>query len=139
MERKIFFLFLLFASLTVQAQQADAPFRGYLYNKEYDVYMRINFYEQDITIPGQEIYGQLPGFLSKTHNSFCWLIVSVEQKKQEAQLTMVNDYGSEDLTATLTCESDSVFILRQQEGSSLKVPKDRKWQKLPKIMEFRKR
>ena len=47
------------------------------------------------------------------------------------ELQMINDYGSEDLTATLTAENDSLYVLKQVEGSTLKVPKEGKWQKLP--------
>jgi hypothetical protein len=51
---------------------------------------------------------------------------------------MINDYGSEDLTATLTVQGDSVFVLKQESGSTLKVPHKGKWQKLPKTMEFKR-
>ena len=50
---------------------------------------------------------------------------------------MINDYGSEDLTATLTVENDSLYVLKQVEGSTLKVPKDGKWQKLPSKLVFK--
>ena len=140
MKEKLLLMALLLCSLGVSAQQNDSTaFRAYLYNKEYDVYMRINFYGQDVVVPGQEFYGQLPGFLSKTHNSFCWLVLSAKMSGNVAELTMINDYGSEDLTATLTCLNDSTYVLRQQDGSTLQVPKDRKWQKLPKELEFKKR
>lgn len=140
MKEKLLVMALLLCSLGVSAQQNDSTaFRAYLYNKEYDVYMRINFYGQDVVVPGQEFYGQLPGFLSKTHDSFCWLVLSAKMSGNVAELTMINDYGSEDLTATLTCLNDSTYVLRQQDGSTLKVPKDRKWQKLPKELEFKKR
>jgi hypothetical protein len=52
---------------------------------------------------------------------------------------MINDYGSEDLTAILTAKNDSLYELRQVEGSTLKVPKNGKWQKLPKTLEFKRR
>lgn len=124
--------------LPVHAQGSTEPFRAYLINKEYGVFLRINFYNEDITVPGQELYGKLPGYLSKQHNSFCWLITSVEVKGKRATLQMINDYGSEDLTATLTVESDSVYVLKQLDGSTLKVPNNGKWQKLPKTLELRR-
>jgi hypothetical protein len=52
---------------------------------------------------------------------------------------MINDYGSEDLTASLTIKDDSIYVLRQEDGSTLKVPKNGKWQKLPKTLEFKRR
>ena len=121
------------------AQKIQEPFRAYLYNNEYDVYLRIDFYNESITIPGQELYGKLPGYLGKKNNSFCWVITSAEVSGQTARLSMINDYGSEDLTATLTAKSDSLFELKQEEGSTLKVPKNGKWQKLPKTLELKRR
>ena len=127
---------LLSLTMSVAAQK---PFHAYLINNEYDVYLRINFYDQDITVPGQELYGQLPGFLGKKHNSFCWIITSAEIKGNTATLSLINDYGSEDLIATLTQKNDSVYVLKQGEGSTLKVPKNGKWQKLPKTLELKRK
>lgn len=127
---------LLSLTMSVAAQK---PFHAYLINNEYDVYLRINFYDQDITVPGQELYGQLPGFLGKKHNSFCWIITSAEIKGNTATLSLINDYGSEDFIATLTQKNDSVYVLKQGEGSTLKVPKNGKWQKLPKTLELKRK
>ena len=127
----------LLLCLTLSAA-AQKPFHAYLVNNEYEVYLRINFYDQDISVPGQELYGKLPGFLGKKHNSFCWIITDASIKGKTATLAMTNDYGSEDLTATLTQKNDSVFILKQGEGSTLKVPKNGKWQKLPKVLELKR-
>ena len=131
----IIFAFLLSPSL---AQENKEPFHAYLINKEYNVYLRINFYQENISVPGQDLYGKLPGYLSKQHNSFCWLITSAEVEGNKATLQMINDYGSEDLTATLTAESDSVYVLKQIEGSTLKIPNNGKWQKLPKTLELKR-
>ena len=128
-----------FIVVTLWAQKEPHPFRAYLYNNEYDVFFQIDFYDETVTVPGQELYGQLPGYLGKKHNSFCWVITSAEVKKHTATLAMINDYGSEDLTATLTVKNDSLYVLRQEEGSTLKVPKNGKWQKLPKTLEFKRR
>ena len=137
--KKIIATFILTLMLSpVFAQESKKPFRAYLINKEYNVYLRINFYQENISVPGQELYGKLPGYLSKQHNSFCWLITSAEVEGNKATLQMINDYGSEDLTATLTAESDSVYILKQIEGSTLKVPNNGKWQKLPKSLELKR-
>ena len=48
----------------------------------------------------------------------------------------VNDFGSEDLTATLTVKNDTLYVLKQVDGSTLKVPKNGKWQKLPTSLPF---
>jgi hypothetical protein len=138
--KKLIALFLIFLPyLTLRAQNTVEPFRAYLYNNEYEVYLRIDFYDETITIPGQELYGQLPGYLGKKNNSFCWVITSAKIQDRTAHLAMINDYGSEDLTAILTAKNDSLYELRQVEGSTLKVPKNGKWQKLPKTLEFKRR
>lgn len=139
---KKLFLFSIVLHITVlsaSAQQNSKPFRAYLYNNDYEVFMRLDLYGESITVPGQELYGELPGYLGKKHNSFCWLITSSKIDGEKAELQMINDYGSEDLTATLTVENDSLYVLRQVEGSTLKVPKDGKWQKLPSKLVFKRR
>jgi len=125
--------------LSASAQKTDKPFRAYIYNNEYEVFMRLDLYSESITVPGQELYGNLPGYLGKRHNSFCWLITSTKIDGNTAELQMINDYGSEDLTARLTVEKDSLYVLRQVEGSTLKVPKEGKWQKLPSKLVFKRR
>ena len=133
-------LILLSALLPSMAQQDSTTFRAYLYNDEYQVYMRINLYDQDIEIPGQELYGKLPGFLGKQHNSFCWVITSATVKDScEAELRLINDFGSEDLTATLNRKNDSIYVLHQGKGSTIKVPYQGKWRKLPKTLELKRK
>lgn len=138
MKKTIATMLLLLSLLQANAQEKSGPFRAYLFNKEYNVFLKIDFYKQNITVPGQDLYGELPGYLSKRSNTFCWLITSVDVKGNTATLQMINDYGSEDLTATLTAKSDSIFVLKQIDGGTLKVPNNGKWQKLPKTMELKR-
>ena len=128
----------LWLTISAFAEQKDSTtFRAYLYNNEYDVYLNINFYDEDIKVPGQELYGTLPGYLGKKNNSFCWVITSAKIKdKKTATMNLINDYGSEDLTATLTRKNDSIYILKQESGYTLKAPKNSKYQKLPKVLEL---
>ena len=96
------------------AQQEAKAFHAYLYNNEYEVYLRIDFYNESIIVPGNELYGKLPGYLGKKNNSFCWPVTA----------------------ATLIRENDTLYTLKQGKGSTLKVPKNGKWQKLPKTLPF---
>ena len=139
MVRNILYTLLLWCfPVVIHAQ--DNTFRAYLYNNEYNVYLRINFYDQDVRVPGQELYGTLPGYLGKVNNSFCWVITSCQIKNdREATLQLINDFGSEDLTATLTRKNDSIYLFRQGAGSTIKVPSKGKWQKLPKSLEFKRK
>lgn len=139
MVRNILYTLLLWCfPVVIHAQ--DNTFRAYLYNNEYNVYLRINFYDQNVRVPGQELYGTLPGYLGKVNNSFCWVITSCQIKNdREATLQLINDFGSEDLTATLTRKNDSIYLFRQGAGSTIKVPNKGKWQKLPKSLEFKRK
>ena len=139
---KKYLIAILAAMLTTAAtaQKDDNAFRAYLYNNDYEVYLRINFYEQDVNVPGQELYGSLPGYLGKLHNSFCWVITNCKIKSSDkAEMLLINDFGSEDLRATLTRQNDSTYILKQEEGSTIKIPRNGKWQKLPKTLELKRR
>ena len=139
MNKLIAISLLCLTAICVKAQSKNEPFRAYLYNNEYDVFLRINFYEQDITVPGQDLFGQVPGYLGKKNNSFAWLITSAKINGDKAKLQLINDYGSEDLTATLTRKNDSIYVLKQESGSTLKVPNKGKWLKLPKTLEFKRK
>lgn len=139
MKKIILLTFLQMCFTMLFAQKEDKSFRAYLYNNEYEVFMRLDLYDESITVPGQDLYGELPGYLGKKHNSFCWLITSAKIDGNKAELQMINDYGSEDLTATLTAENDSLYVLKQVEGSTLKVPKEGKWQKLPSKLVLKRR
>ena len=131
---------LVVATMKCFAQKDSTAFRAYLINNEYEVYLRINFYDQNIKIPGQELYGELPGYLGKKNNSFCWVITSCKvESEKKATLQLINDFGSEDLTATLTRKNDSIYVLRQGDGNPIKVPSKGKWQKLPKTIELKRR
>ena len=140
MKRSIILSFILTLAVSGFAQQENKVFLAYLINNIYNVYLRINLHDQDVEVPGQELYGKLPGYLGKQHNAFCWVITSCKIKDEnEAELQIINDFGSEDLTATLTRKNDSIYVLKQGAGSTIKVPNNGKWQKLPKTLEFKKK
>lgn len=134
------FLFLLsLVSLTTQAQTDSTAFRANIINNEYHLTLHFDFITQAIDIPDHEIYGQLPGYLSKTNYNFYWLIVSSEIKENKCRIQMINDYGSEDLTAELIVVNDSTYELKQLKGSPLKMPEKGKWQRLPNTLIFKKK
>lgn len=137
MIRKIITSVLLFCGITGFAQE---EFKCRIENKEYSVFMQLNLYEETVKIPGQEILGETFGYLKKTTDPRVWMITGVEidEKTHKATLEMVNDYGSEDLTAELQILDDGSYQLRQLEGSTIKVAGKSKWIKLPKIIVFNK-
>ena len=136
MKKLIAIILFCLTSYSLWAQSECEAFRAYLFNKEYNVFFKIDFCDESITVPGEELYGSLPGYLGKKTNNYCWVITAAEVKGKTAHLTMINDFGSEDLTATLTHKNDSLYIFHQESGSSLKMAQGGKWQKLPKTLEF---
>ena len=125
--------------LTSFAQKDSTVFKGYLSNNEYEVYLQINFYQNDIKVPGQEIFGTIAGFLGDRKDSRKWLITNAAIEGKTAHLSIINDYGSEDLIADLTLESDGTYSLKQITGSNIKIARNRKWVKIPKKLTFMKK
>lgn len=125
----------------VQAQ-ADTlrrckPFKAYLVNDEYKMFLRLNLYDKDVKVPGQDVYGELDGYFGSQQGSGVWLITSSELKSgRTATLEVINDYGSEDFTATLRLNPDGSYTLKRHGGSTLKFAVRGKWQKLPATIEL---
>lgn len=117
-------------------QQAAKPFLGTIGNAEYRIYIQMNFYDNNIEVPGQELLGTMSGFLGDSIDSRKWLFTSAKVRKNVATLQIINDYGSEDLVATLTKNNDNTFTLKQMDGSTIKIARNRKWKKLPKELVF---
>lgn len=136
-----FILSFVFTLMAVQmmAQNDSTAFHTYLYNKEYNVFMNIDFNHHNVNIPEHELYGPVAGYLGIKTSTFYWIILSAEVKGKTARLEMVNDYGSEDLVASLTQVNDSVYKLTQEKGSSIKLPHKNKWMKLPSTLLFNRK
>lgn len=130
-------VFLVFYCHLAVFSQSDSLFKGKFVNKEYDVYLVINFHDKDVKVPGQEIFGLLPGYLGSGGDGRKWLVTDAQCKDQkEALLEISNDYGSEDLTAVIKVKNDSTFVLKQLEGSRIRIAVNRKWVKLPSELSF---
>ena len=137
MKRTLVMTFLLSVVLSIEAQHMSV-FKGYLYNDEYQVYINMDFYRNNIKVPGQEIFGELPGYFGSKRDGRKWLFVAAELKDSiTAKLTITNDYGSEDLEAVLRRLPDGSFELQQNDGSTIKIAVNRKWVKIPKRLQFR--
>ena len=137
MKRTLVTTFLLSVVLSIEAQHMSV-FKGYLYNDEYQVYINMDFYRNNIKVPGQEIFGELPGYFGSKRDGRKWLFVAAELKDSiTAKLTITNDYGSEDLEAVLRRLPDGSFELQQNDGSTIKIVVNRKWVKIPNRLQFR--
>ncbi|MBR6444930.1 MAG: hypothetical protein IKS94_00615 [Prevotella sp.] len=138
MKRTFFIATALFFALSVFAQDGTA-FKGKIVNDEYQIWIEMDFDAQAVIVPEQEIFGEVAGYLGAKRDPRKWIVTSVEMKnKTTARLEIVNDYGSEDLTATLTLNSDGTFTLKQLDGSTIKIAVNKKWVKLPKTLVFKR-
>ena len=124
----------------IVAETHDEPidsttFRGTFTNDEYQVWITIDFYGSTVTVPDQELFGQLPGYLGAKRDPRKWFITDATiTSPKTAHLEIINDYGSEDLEATLTQLNDSTYQLHQDNGSPLRIVAKSKWVKLPKTL-----
>ena len=138
MKRSILATLLSFACIAGMAQSDSTLFKTNLTNKEYDVYMNIDFYHKNLKVPGQELFGEMPGYFGDRRDSRKWLITDATIDGKTAHLSIINDYGSEDLTADLVILPDGSYELQQKDGSSMKIARNRKWVKIPKKLKFMK-
>ena len=138
MKRTLSILLLSLCAISLMAQGDN--FKCTIVNKDNDCFLRINLYEESITIPGQEILGETYGYLKRNNDPRVWIItgVKIDKKDKKASLEIINDYGSEDLTAELIKNDDGTYLFRQLEGSTIKLAVKGKWVKLPKSLIFSK-
>lgn len=145
MKKILLIAFVALISLGAAAQNKvtgkdSTTFKGYLYNEKYNVYLVIDFYHNNVIVPNQEIYGEMAGYFGDRQDGRKWLFTDAKIiSKDKAEIQITNDYGSEDLTASLTAIDDKNFKFRQEDGSTLKIARNRKWLKMPKELNFVKR
>ena len=146
MKRIIIYIVTFLATITTNAQsstqskQMQQSFKGKIFNSEYDIYINMDLVNSNIIVPQQEIFGEIAGFLGDNKDSRKWLFTEAKiNAENRATISIINDYGSEDLTATLQILNDTTYILIQESGSSIKVARNRKWVKLPQKLIFIKK
>ncbi len=114
MKKAFFTLFMAVAALQVAAQEAR-PFDTTIHNEEYKIYIKMDLYDKDITVPGQDVLGEMDGYFGSTQSRSMWMIVSSRLiDERTAEIEVANDYGSEDFIAVLKVERRHVLV--QEEG-----------------------
>ena len=114
-------LLLLAATIatTLAAAQEARPFSGEIRNEEHKIYIRMNLYD--------------------TQSASKWMIIDSRIiDDNTAEIDVVNDYGSEDFTATLKLNADGTYTYDKRGGSTLKFAVKGKWQKIPGKVDFEK-
>ena len=127
------FISLVLSVMSVYCQaQTEQPFKGKFYNEEYQIYLTIDAYGQDLQVPGQEIFGEVPGYLSSKRDSRVWLLTDITLKNEHsAVIDVINDYGSEDFIATLSIDAEGNITMKHEEGSTYKIVVKNKYVKIP--------
>lgn len=119
---------------------AQTPFKGKFFNDEHEIFLVIDFHNKDITVPGQEIYGEMDGYVGSKRTSLVWMITSSEIiSDKKAKIEIVNDYGSEDADAELTIVDKNTIQYTRKSGSNLRFSKNGKWVRMPSKILFVKK
>lgn len=127
------------SSYCAQAQDDGSNFRGTIYNAEYGISITMDFYDKNVIVPEQEVFGEVDGYIASEKTKHAWMITSAEvENDRQARIEVINNYGSEDFTAKLSLNRDSTYTLKHTGGSTLKFPVNNKWQKIPGTVVFNK-
>ncbi len=129
---------LLFTMYGKAQTVTDSTFVGKISNDELKIYLVMNLIEKNVIVPQQEVFGEVDGYMGCKDTAHVWTIVSSEIKGHMARIEMINNYGSEDITATITLEKDGSFTYKHISGSTLKFPVGQKWYKIPSKVSFKK-
>lgn len=135
--RKLLFLFVMSLVSAAAVAQQGRPFDTTIRNEEYKIYIRLNLYDKNITVPGQDVLGEVDGYFGSTQSSTKWIVVASRLiDGRTSEIEVVNDYGSEDFTATLKVNDDGTYEYKKDGGSTLKFAVRGKWQKIPGNLEL---
>lgn len=135
--RKLLFLFVMSLVSAAAVAQQGRPFDTTIRNEEYKIYIRLNLYDKNITVPGLDVLGEVDGYFGSTQSSTKWIVVASRLiDGRTSEIEVVNDYGSEDFTATLKVNDDGTYEYKKDGGSTLKFAVRGKWQKIPGNLEL---
>ena len=139
MKKALLIMALLISCIAAMAQKEANVFTGYLYNSEYQVFLKINFVEKNVVSETQPLFGEMPGYFGAKRDMREWFITDAKVvNKKTAKLNITNDYGSEDLEARLTLERDGTYTLERLKGSTMKIVVGGKWVNIPKKLTFKR-
>lgn len=134
--KTIFTLVAIFLATECMAQQ---PWKIYLQNKELNLRLNINLYEETIIVPNMEMFGPMNGYLGGTLSNI-WTITSFKiENDEKATLRLSNDLGSETQECVLFHENDSTYRFEVKGSQNIRKVVNRKYQKLPTTIYFEPR
>lgn len=114
------------------ALRAGEPWKLQLTNKEEQVNLKLDLYEESIDVPGMELFGPMNGYLAGKGVYGTWMVTSFQIKNdKEATLRLSNDQGSETQSILLTWQNDSTYLMELQNGVVVKKVVNKKLVKIP--------
>lgn len=117
---------------------AQGPWKLSLHCPEENVHLYLDLYEESINVPGMDMFGPMNGYLGGNIYGV-WSVTSFKiQDDKVATLRLSNDLGSETQKATLTQQSDSLYILRFDGLNVVKRAIGKKLVKIPSEFKMRK-
>lgn len=132
-EVQVALLLMLFSVLSLKAQN---PFKKTLYNKEYNLTLNMDLYNESIEVPSMEMFGLMNGYLSGNIYRL-WIITSAKvESSEQATIRLSNDLGSETQEVKLTVQNDSTYLFEQVDGVAIKRVVKKKLIKIPRLLEF---
>ncbi|MBO6124727.1 MAG: hypothetical protein J6P55_02560 [Bacteroidaceae bacterium] len=128
--KRILFLFFIALSLS-STVMAQGPWKLKLLCPEENVRLHIDLYEESVKVPGMEMFGPMNGYLGGNIYGV-WTVTSFKiQDDKTATLRLSNDLGSETQKATLTQQSDSLYLLHLDGVNVVKRVVGKKLVKVP--------
>lgn len=125
-------LFMLLSAFPIFAQTrtTDKPFKGHFVNKENNVHLYMDLYEESIVAPGYDFLGKMNGYLIGNIYG-TWFMVSHQVNDNKATLRFTNDQGSDSQTVELTCVNDSTLSYHATGPAVIRKVDHRKLVKIP--------
>ncbi|MDE5980929.1 MAG: hypothetical protein K2F69_03175 [Bacteroidaceae bacterium] len=137
MKKKTLIAVISFLSTTIGAAE---PWKFKAENREMNLTIEADLYEESIEVPGLEMFGPLNGYVSGRGIYGVWAITGVKKvNDNEAVVHFSNDLGSETQAVRLVWENDSTLLLEQKGGTTFKRVENKKLVKLPAKIIFNKR
>ena len=131
MLRTLTLTMLLTLSAVVNAQSLDQPFKGHFVNRENNVHLHIDLYEESLIAPGYSFLGNVPGYINGNVYGI-WLMVSHKIKgDNKATLRFANDIGSDAQNIEIEILNDSTLSYRATGSAVIKKVVNRKLVKIP--------
>ena len=135
--KQFLFVFCIAVSLASSAL-AQGTWKLSLHCPEENVHLYLDLYEESINVPGMDMFGPMNGYLGGNIYGV-WSVTSFKiQDDKVATLRLSNDLGSETQKATLTQQSDSLYILRFDGLNVVKRAIGKKLVKIPSEFKMRK-